>query len=475
MSTDSKSGERLKRIETSVQPFEELPDRRGEQLSIEEVMDHLLVPGCSLAIIEDGRIVAAEGYGLTSPNGGAPVISSTIFQACSISKAAAGTGAMRLVQEGHLALDEDINDYLTSWQVPANNGWQPRVTLRHLLTHTAGFNYSWFPGYQQGEPTPTTLQTIKGEHPANTPPIQVTGLPGAEFSYSGAHYAVLQLLMEEVTGEAFPALMQRLIFDPLGMQDSSYDQVFPDTRPDAVALGHDAAGVSLAGGWHIQPEYAGAGLWTTPADLCLLAIAVQTALSGENSTFLDREHATAMLTPGPGNRGLGWRMNVGDDWLWFEHGGDNVGYKCTLHADTQQGRGMAIMTNGDAGQLAYSLVATAIAREYGWPASLISNPTEGFRAPPLDVSSSLADVLNTCAGKYRLETGLDLMIEVHEGQFNLRAGDQPPMQLLPISEMTFLAGAVNATITFVPTSGETIDSLRFQQFGEELVGERLPA
>ncbi len=471
MNTDSKSSERLKRIETSVQPFEELPDRHGEQLSIQEVMDHLLVTGCSLAIIEDGRIVAAEGYGVTSPNDGAPVTSSTIFQACSISKAAAGAGAMRLVQEGYLALDEDINDYLTSWQVPANNGWQPRVTLRHLLTHSAGFNYCWFPGYKRGAPTPTALQTVRGEPPANTPAIQVVGIPGAEFRYSGAHYAVLQLVMEEVTGEAFPDLMRRLIFDPLGMQDSSYDQSFPGTRPDGVALGHDAAGVPLHGGWHVQPEYAGAGLWTTPGDLCGLALEVQAAWAGRPSQILSKETAAEMLTLGPGERGLGWQMRTVDDRLWFGHGGDSIGYKCLLLADTERGRGAAIMTNGDGGWLVHRRILSAIAREYGWPAEIALTDGQNFHAPRPTGWIPDARFLRSATGDYHLETGLRLRIEVDEEGLLLRADGQAPMCLTPVADATFVAAHANVTLTFELNADGVINTFRFRQFGDEIAAE----
>ena len=473
MTEPARAAKRLQRVETSLPPAEEIPSRRHETMSIEAAMRRFLVPGCSVAIMEDGEIVAARGYGVTGDDDTTPVTTSTIFQACSISKAVAGVGAMRLTQEGLLDLDEDVNRYLRSWQVPANDGWQPRVTLRHLLTHTAGLTYCWFPGHQRGAATPTALQIVRGEPPANTPPVRVVGIPGTEFRYSGAHFAVLELVMEEVTGEHLPDLMHRLVFEPLDMRDSSYDQDFPETRTGGVALGHDAAGVLLTGGWHVQPEHAGAGLWTTPSDLCRLALAIQAAWSGATEEFMSKETAIGMLTPGPGDRGLGWHMNAAADWLWFEHGGDNVGYKCALLADTARGRGAAIMTNGDAGWLVYAGIFSAIASEFGWPEGFVSTDTLGFRAPELADDPPDPAALTTFAGEYRLDTGLRLRITAAGNRLTLRAEGQAEMSMLPISASTFLAEAANVAITFDRASNGGVDSLRFRQFGAEIPGERI--
>ncbi len=123
--------ERQRRIETGLQSPEMLPGQHAAAVSIEELMEHYLLPGCSLAIIDDGRIVTRQGYGVTEQGGSTPIKPSTIFQACSISKAVAAVGAMRLVQEGLLALDEDVNDYLScvadssEWRLAASGDVAP--------------------------------------------------------------------------------------------------------------------------------------------------------------------------------------------------------------------------------------------------------------------------------------------------------------------------------------------------------------
>ena len=236
------------------------------------------------------------------------------------------------MQEGVLDLDADINTALRSWRVPANDGWQPRVTLRHLLSHAAGLTYCWYPGYRRGMPTPTLLQTLRGEPPATTLPVRVTAIPGTQSRYSGSHFSALQQLLEDVTGEPFPKLMRALVFAPLDMRHTSYDQAFPDTHSGATAAGHDRGGWPIDGQWRVLPEMAGAGLWTTAGDLARLAIAIQQAFTGRPSAVLNQASAQRMLGLQIADRGLGWQVHPSATDVRFEHGGDNIGYQCRLVA-----------------------------------------------------------------------------------------------------------------------------------------------
>src|SRR5690349_20306862 len=146
-----------------------------------------------------------------------------LFPACSISKHVAAFGTLRLVADGAVELDADVNAYLTSWRLPGDG----TVTVRQVLAHTAGLTQNWFPGYAAGEPVPSLLQVLEGEPPADTPAVRRELSPGSEFRYSGSHYAVLQQLVTDVTRTPFDELMATLVLEPVGMSDSSYDQDFP--------------------------------------------------------------------------------------------------------------------------------------------------------------------------------------------------------------------------------------------------------
>lgn len=430
--------------------------------TIEAAMARHRVPGCAVAVISAGQIAWARGYGVAASDAAEPVAvgDDTLFQACSISKPVAALAALRLVQAGRLDLDEDVNAYLTSWRVPANGTWQPRVTLRHLLSHTAGLTTCWYPGYRRGAALPTILQTLRGEAPANTPPVRVTALPGTQFRYSGSHFSVLQRLLVDVEGQPFDALLRESVFAPLGMDSSGYEVDFPERHPGATASGHDAGGEPIAGGWRAMPESAGAGLWTTPADLCRLACDVMAAWSGRPAQLLDRETARQMLTAQVGGWGLGWTVEQIGGALRCGHGGSNIGYKCRLVFWPERGVGAAVMTNADDGSALVGEILDAIGREYGWPDATGTTDQAG-------VTIALASLAGF-AGEWTGEGLARLTIAVADGRLLLGLAGQPPLPLSAIGEAAFIAEVVNAEVRFERHEVGAVDQLIVRQRGEEL-------
>jgi CubicO group peptidase (beta-lactamase class C family) len=367
---------RIARIENGLLPILLLYMHRARPARLLDRMVQHHVPGVSVAVISNYRIEWARGYGLLETGKPWPITQKTIFQACSISKPVAAVAALRLVQEGKLDLDEDINTYLVSWKVPPNEAGQPRVTLRHLLSHTAGLTYCWYPGFRPGAKIPTLVQVLNGDAPANTPPVRVQLTPGTKFRYSGSHFSVVQQILVDVTGIPFPELMQELVFKPLGMYDSSYDQSFPQTRPSTTAAGHYIDGALLDGRWRIIPSMAGAGLWTTPSDLAQIAIDIQLAHVGKPSKVLGKQIVDQLLIPqtpvGGKLWGLGFGLQGHGADACFRHPGNNIGYKCILHAFSEGGMGAVVMTNGDDGDWVYKELLQAIAKEYNWSANALS-------------------------------------------------------------------------------------------------------
>src|SRR6202008_2867755 len=196
----------------------------------------------------------------------------------SISKPVAAAGMLALVQEGKLSLDEDVNQKLKSWKVPENEFTrEQKVTLRRLASHTAGLTVHGFPGYEVGEKLPTLVQILNGEKPANTLPIRVDLVPGTKERYSGGGVTIEQQVMMDVTGKAFPALMKETVLDKIGMSDSSYEQPLPEAWAARTPTGTYQDGKPVHGKWHVYPEMAAAGLWTTPGDLAKFAIEIALA------------------------------------------------------------------------------------------------------------------------------------------------------------------------------------------------------
>ena len=322
------------------------PDAVDEVIRVEMQKRH--VPGLSLAIIQDGRIVKAKGYGVTEKGGEVPVTTSTLFQAGSISKPVSALGALCLVERGKLALDEDVNARLTSWKVPPNEfTGKKKVTLRGLLSHTAGLTVHGFPGYATDEPVPTLVQVLDGAKPANTAPIRVDVLPGSLWRYSGGGYTVMQQMVVDVTGRPFPQFMRETVLVPLGMKESTFEQPLPAERARLTATGHYPDRSLVKGKWHIYPEMAAAGLWTTPSDLARFAVGVQEAAAGKSGKTLSRRMAREMLTEQKDSYGLGFGLEGSGAALRFGHGGRDEGFDARLTACAETGQGAAIMINAN--------------------------------------------------------------------------------------------------------------------------------
>jgi CubicO group peptidase (beta-lactamase class C family)/predicted transcriptional regulator YdeE len=357
---------RLQRVE---QIAVELPGAPGEAplpLSLPELMKTFNVPGLSIAVIENYKIVDVKAYGVIAPGSSTSVTTKTLFQAGSISKPVAATGALSLVEQGKLSLDENVNNKLTTWKVPENEFTQTeKVTLRRLMSHTAGLTVHGFPGYDVDAPVPSIVQVLNGEKPANTDPIRVDIVPGTKSRYSGGGVTIEQLMMMDVTGKQFPALMRALVLDKNGMTDSSYEQPLPPARAAMTAGGAYGDGKPVHGKWHVYPEMAAAGLWTTPTDLAKFAIEIALSKQGKANHILSQKMTQEMLTPVKDDVGLGLFMEK-DNPGQFGHDGADEGFQALLTMNADAGNGVAMMADSDNGISVMGYVLRRVAKEYAW-------------------------------------------------------------------------------------------------------------
>jgi CubicO group peptidase (beta-lactamase class C family) len=326
------------------------------------------VPGLSLAIIEDGGVIKAQGYGVVENGTDKPVTTKTRFQAGSISKSVAAVGALRLVDEGKLSLSEDVNRGLTTWKVPENEfAKEHKVTLKNILSHSAGFTVHGFPGYAVDVPRPTLLQILNGEKPSNTAPVRVDFVPDSLWRYSGGGYTVAQQLMIDVSGKPFPEYMREAVLNPLDMSESTYEQPLPSDKAQLTATGHRPDGSLVAGRWHIYPEMAAAGLWTTPSDLAQFEIALQHSLAGEPHSVLSQEIARQMIANVKNDDGLGVFVSGRGTSLRFDHDGQDEGFDSVFVAYARTGQGAVVMINKNDNSGLPMDTMTEIARQYHWP------------------------------------------------------------------------------------------------------------
>jgi len=427
--------ERIGRIQNGLLPPVVIQGDSSNALKLADEMAAMHVPGVSIAMIHGGRIEWARGFGVVRI-GGAPVTTETLFQAASISKPVAALAVLRLVEAGKIRLDADVNDYLKSWKVPGTQ----IVTVRELLTHSAGLTVHGFAGYAAGAPLPTLPQVLNGEKPANSAAIRVDVKPGTVWRYSGGGYVVAQQMLEDLSGEAFPKLMHDTVLGPIGMKNSTYEQPLPKDRLGEAAMPYRMDGTPVEGGPHTYPEMAAAGLWTTPSDLARYALQVQGTLAGGPHPVLSQAMVKQMLTPGLNDWGLGPELGGSAGHRYFQHGGANEGYRCQLVA-YEAGDGVVIMTNGDAGgQLAMEIVR-GVAHEYGWP---------DFQPKPHAVAKVDAKIFDSYAGDYQSQIGVFTVTREGDQLFARLAG-QPKLRLYPESEREFFMTAVDATVTLEAT------------------------
>lgn len=395
--------ERIQRVENGLRKGIAIRGTPVQRMNIAERMSHYKVPGVSVAVLHDGKLEWARGYGKADVESGKPVTADTIFQAASISKTVASMTALRLVEQGKLSLDEDVNARLRSWKVPENEFTKKeKVTLRRLLSHNAGLTVHGFPGYAQGAPVPTLVQLLDGVSPANTKPVRVDKAPGSGFRYAGGGYEVMQLLIEDVTGKPFEQVARELVLDPLGMKRSAYDQPLGEARSRDAASGYRGDGNPIAGRWHTYPERAAAGLWTTPSDLARIILEIQ-----KPGKVLQPETVKTMLFRSAGDYALGIGLHLTEGRESFAHGGANEGYRCMLFAYRDKGEGAVVMTNSDSGSQVANEMFAAIAAEYGWPDYVPREKTV------VEVDPA---TLHSYVGDYQLPNGTVVQIRVKDGK-----------------------------------------------------------
>ena len=453
-------------VENDLRPAVYIAGRPKRGMALRERMAHYNVPGFSIALVDGNEIAWAKGYGVQESGGRARVTGETLFQAASISKSISAMAALSLVQQGVLDLDSDVNRALRSWRVPENeHTGEHKVTLRGLLSHTAGLTVSGYRGYAPGEAVPSVRQVLDGEPPANSDPVRVMHEPGSAFSYSGGGYTVLQQLLEDVTGEPFAGLVGALVLDKLGMAHSTTQQPLPKAYTAQAASGHRGNGQPLTapsvpdgpttpapGAWHTYPEQAAAGLWTTPSDLARYVVEVHKSRAGRSNVVLSAEMIREMLAPPPDGRyGLGLWIIEGEGWTRFEHPGTNEGYRAYMGGTLGTGQGVAWMANGDNGEL----LGKEVLRALGWP---------GFEPLEKAVVQPDLTLYARYVGRYQFSDAPDWGARIVQANDRLYWESMPPgerYELYPASDTTFFCLEHPYEITFVRDVGGKVEAIQF--------------
>ncbi|THX98238.1 beta-lactamase [Aureobasidium pullulans] len=355
--------------------------RLSSHASVTSVLQDLGTPTVSLAIL-DGEKILPHCFTAGSDD------TSTLFQACSISKPVASVLTFKLIEAGKLSLHASIAEYLPisaieALETTATKGMAKFITISQLLSHTSGLETSGsqgFPGYDVSKNAnghyraalPDLAEALEGQWPSNTLPIRLKDWPGHVFNYSGGGMGVLQLIIEAVMDAPFAELMDEHVFKPLGMKRSMYVIPEEDGLNDSTKEGKQGCGnyarayyngyTSCEAPHRVNPEQSAAGLWTTPSDLLTLVSAIQTSLHADTG-FLPKRLAASMLTEVQSGMAHAWFITPDH----FGHGGSNMpGWKCNLLASLTNKRALAVMTNSAEGAKVFWKVQAALFYLLGW-------------------------------------------------------------------------------------------------------------
>lgn len=417
----------IRRVLAGLGPAVEPAGLPPARYQLAERLEAYHTPGLVVVVIRDDSIRWVLSSGVATAGGGDSMRASTRFVVQSLHKPVAAYGTMRLVEQGVLALDRPIDDYLRRWQVPQNAFTaQVQPTLREILSHTAGFSVRGVPTYRDGEAVPTVLQALDALPPAKGSPVRIEYVPGTEQRYSGGGYTVLELLLEDVTGTDFPALMQQLVLDPLAMRDSRFTARMPAEWRGQAATGHDVRGVPIQGRWL---GMAAGGFVSTGPDLARFVIEVGRAWRGE-SKLMSQETARSMLSPQPHGWGLGFEVAGAGDSLSFSHTGSGGGFRTLIYGYPALRAGVVILANADAAnELRYEILRS-VAREYGWP-----GPRTERRAMVVLGAGARAAVL----GNYVFSDSSVMRIYETGGSVWARWKDEMPQRIYPTSATHWFA------------------------------------
>lgn len=399
-------------VENNILPIVRIAGR-DERWPLQARMEHYGVPSVSIAVMKDGALDWAAGYGVREVGSSLLTDDNTVFMGASTSKPVTALLVMQLVERGVLALDVDINKYLKRWQLPDNQftAGAP-VTLRNMLNHTAGLTVNGWPVCPPGRPLPTVFDLLEGTRPPvgdpgpnefPMPAVRVNKRPNGSRRYAGGGYLLAQLAVEDMTGKTFDVLADEMIFGPLAMTRTTFQSNPLSARFSAnIASGHGPDGVALPGGFHISAEMAAGGIFTTAADYARFHIGFRNAWLGKPHSVLSQDGAQSMASrQGDGEFGLGWRVLGAGRSRRVNHGGSNGGYQSETNSYLETGDGAMVFTNAVSGLFLFSEIMNGIADAYDWPDFLI---------PAKRVVPVPQDMLSKFVGQYRITSGIELPV-----------------------------------------------------------------
>jgi len=325
-----------------------------DSLKIEEKLEKYKLPGFSVVVFENYKIVYSKQFGQKSANSSEKINENTAFSTASISKPITALLCFILEEKGLINLNEPIGKSLKRWHLPKSKFTENNSpTWKQFLNHTAGTTQSGFEDHYEGEKIPTLEESLLGKIPRYDKEIEFTFEPGTDWQYSGGGYTIIQMALEDTFNKPIAELAKEYIFSPLGLKNTTMIQPNEKGFLTNIASVHDKDGKVIKTGLPITPQVGASGLWSTPTDLAKIAIEMQNALLNKNNKVISHnvaKKATAVtaLKNAVGGWSYGWQKSFGyNNYDWFTCNGSNTGVGGTVMGTMKDGNGFAFLANGE--------------------------------------------------------------------------------------------------------------------------------
>jgi CubicO group peptidase (beta-lactamase class C family) len=450
----------IEAVENNLIPY--VPVKGFKTWNLLERMKYYGIQGVSIVAIKNYEIDFAKSYGFADTAKKVKASNETIYSAGSISKLLTAVIVMRLVDEGKLDLDKNVNQYLKSWKIEENDFTKKTpITLRMLLSHTAGASQSSYWGFPATEKNlPSITDILNGNKNAGSNKVVINSEPKKEWRYSGGGYMIVQMVLMDLLNQDFETIAKEYVFKPLGMNNSTFQQPLPASFQQRFSNGYSAASW-YTGTPYIYPQQAPAGLHSTATDLAKLIIAIQKSLA-KKSKYLSTNSANALIAPqaqisnggyleemGVGAFLLQKADNQGIDGKYFEHQGANAGFIAFAMGSVSNGNGAIIMmNNGDDFNGFGKELRRSIAKTYHWNNFLPKEIT------PINLDEK---TLKAYEGRYRMSANEVTYIKVENNYLVQRINQGREIYCFPIAQDSIVFTDFNIKGKFVRNeNGEVI-------------------
>ncbi|MFP3590348.1 serine hydrolase [Chryseobacterium sp. SIMBA_038] len=461
--TDSQLKNEISKVESGLMPVVRF---EGEPLwTLESRMKYYNVPGVSISVIKNSKVIWSKTYGFADVESKTPVNSNTLFQAASMSKPVSAYAVLKEVEMGKIDPNADVNSYLKSWKVPENEFTkQKKVSLKNIVSHTAGFSVSGFAGYEVGQPIPTLVQVLNGQSPANSPAVVVDKLPGTPFRYAGGGYCVLQQMLIDLEGKDFASILTEKVLSPLNMKNSTFSQPLSEAHAQFAATAYNENGIKVQGKYHVYPELAAAGLWTTAEDYAKFVIDIQNTLSNKSHTVISKKTAEEFTTPFIDPfMGLGIFLENRNGKVYFTHGGWNEGFSSKSIGNKTSGDGIVVLTNTNKPAFIEELIRS-VANVYQWP-NYVNSINKILPTTEKDFSNNI--------GRYRSDKYGFYKVYQENGKLMVINNTEAPTELIKVGEDTFAIRDWDFQFKFIKNS-KTGKKELIQVLGDKTIRSKNP-